>query len=321
MQNKKNWNKNSFREKKNSFKYSKRPIDSATLKTPSQQMDLSQNSSRYSLMGIRPLEEALRKNIVFNKLYLQKSLAEKKFDDYIDYCKKRGIQYSFVEKSILDNKSNYHNHQGVLAELKQDTRIIEDLDNFLKKIFNNQNGKDNINNSNESNEKKSKILILDRLTDQQNVGAITRTAYFFGCDIIICEKSHSAPIDMIVHKISSGASLMVAFHFAEKLSQAINTLKKYGYEILMSSLEEDDSTALESITQTSNKFALIIGSEGSGIRPHIEKFADKKITIPSWNNFDSLNVSVATGILLYALSNTHNHARKKPKNSLPTKDK
>lgn len=247
----------------------------------------------YYIFGIHPLEEAIQRGTKFHRLYLQK-LEEKNFEIMIQYCKKHKINFFFVDKKELDEKSQGGNHQGVVAELLRDTRIIPDLKEYLNRQINDcHNGE--------------VILILDRITDQQNLGAIARSAYFFGCRLIISERSHSAPIDAVVHKTSSGASLMVNFYLAEKITNAVEILKENNYEILAATSRETISLNQlnknnYSKTTEIKKYAVILGSEGKGIRPHLERLADQRITIPRLNNFDSLNVSVATGIILYAMS-------------------
>lgn len=247
----------------------------------------------YYIFGIHPLEEAIQKGVKFHRFYLQK-LEEKNFETMIQYCKNHKINFFFVDKKELDEKSQGGNHQGIVAELLRDTRVIPDLKEYLdRQINDDHNGE--------------VILILDRITDQQNLGAIARSAYFFGCRLIISERSHSAPIDAMVHKTSSGASLMVNFHLTEKITNAVEILKKNKYEILAATSREAISLNQlnrnnHSKTTEIKKYAVILGSEGKGIRPHLERLADQRITIPRLNNFDSLNVSVATGIILYAIS-------------------
>lgn len=288
------------------------------------------------LIGVRPIEEAIRRGVKFNQLYVQKSEDNQpsRFEEFIQYCKNNKINFFFLEKPKLDQLSGHRLHQGVIAELKHDTRVVTDLQSYLTK--NPPQGE--------------VVLVLDRLTDQQNVGAITRSAYFFGCKLIISEKTHSAPINEVVHKVSSGASLMVSFYFAEKLSQAINTLKEFGFRVIATSADRVETPTIEgskggsetSVTSVKEEnttspalpsiplgefcptpnlpieeanYAVVMGSEGSGLRPHLERLADTKIHIPRLSDFDSLNVSVATGIVLYAMM--QNGFIQPPKETLP----
>ncbi len=242
--------------------------------------------------GLHPVAELIKKEYKFKKAYIQKNLETPFQENLIRYCKAKKINFYFVEKKELNQLTQQANHQGFVLECKTDFQKIVDLDNFLEKIAGNKN---------------AFVTILDQITDQHNVGAIVRTAHFFGCSLIIMEKRKSAPINDVVHKVSAGASLIIPFYICEKITQVITSLRKYHYHIWATEINSENS--LTSFNQKSFapiKQAVIFGSEGEGVRPHIVRAVDSTIAIPTnstaGNNFNSLNVSVAAGIVLYQLT-------------------
>lgn len=238
------------------------------------------------IYGVNPIKECMQQDYTFDKLYLQKKEDSKSQQIFIDYCKKKKIQFFFVDKKELDYKCNHNNHQGVLADLKKGLKEVIDLNEFL--------------NKQEQKNKKKIIIILDQITDPVNIATITRTSVFFGCSLIILPKKNSCPIDATVHKISSGASLMVPFHFNDNLVKSIEILKENNFDIYSSSLSEN-SIEIDKIN-FSNNTAIIIGSEGKGIRPHILEKSDSSIKINQNSSLNSLNAAIATGIILYKIS-------------------
>ena len=256
------------------------------------------------IYGLRPVEEAIKNGYNFKKIYLQKKLQNESFvQTCVDYCKSKKIQFFFLDKEQLDDlikeKSHGANHQGFVAELKGGEQKLSDLRAFLKKT-----------------EGKSLILILDQVTDVQNMATIIRTAVFFGCKLIVLENTNAAPINETVHRVSSGSSLLIPFYFCDKLSQAISILQEEDFGIYSASSSQplphqdentekelhDPSEHLVENTEFKDKTAILLGSEHRGIRPHLLRQVDKTISIFNNNYFDSLNVAVANGILLHEVS-------------------
>jgi 23S rRNA (guanosine2251-2'-O)-methyltransferase len=237
---------------------------------------------QYFLYGINPISEALKSNYSFHKIYVLKGTSNPRVEKIIEIAKAKKIQFYFEDNDFFNKNGQEFLHQGVIAQLKAGSRQIESLTDFLNNL----------------DAAKSTILVLDQITDQHNVGAIARSAVFFKADLIILEDHNSAPINEVVHKISSGASLLMPFCFVEKLSVAIETLKSNSYQIVATDLSEE-SKDITGFT-FNEKSALIIGAEGNGIRPHLLRMADEKIKISG--SFDSLNVSNANAVFLYEIS-------------------
>ena len=187
--------------------------------------------------------------------------------------------------------TQFANHQGFVLECKTDFQKVEELDSYLEKLPESSN---------------HSVLILDQITDQHNLGAIVRSAYFFGSVLVIVENKNCAPINHVVHKVSAGASLIIPFHITLKISQSLKVLKQHRYEIIGTVIEEKFDLSAAKLDEASSfafdKHALILGAEGRGVRPHLLREIDRKISIPGTNSFNSLNVSVASGIILHELS-------------------
>jgi 23S rRNA (guanosine2251-2'-O)-methyltransferase len=145
------------------------------------------------------------------------------------------------------------------------------------------------------------LLLLDRVTDPHNLGAILRSADAFGCGAVIVPAHHRAPVTEVVAKAASGALETVPLIEVVNLNQAIEKLKKHEYWIIGL-----DSTATEELASIprSRKIALVVGSEGRGLRHLVARNCDLIARLPMLGTVESLNVSVAAGIALYELRRT-----------------
>lgn len=143
------------------------------------------------------------------------------------------------------------------------------------------------------------VIVLDGLTDVGNIGAICRTAYSLGVDAIIATNVKQLNFEGIA-RTSSGALLDIPFcHHPNNLDVA-NELKQNGFSLIGAAM---DGKNLKDFNNTNEKTALVLGSEGTGISGKMIKKLDQKVSIEMFNDFDSLNVSVAGGILIYNLKN------------------
>ncbi|KKB26679.1 23S rRNA (guanosine-2'-O-) -methyltransferase [Mycoplasmopsis meleagridis] len=222
------------------------------------------------LCGRNSVFDALKNNFPIEKIFIAKesnnlSLKIKKYNVAIEIVTKKDIE-----------KITTENHQGIIAVLKDFP--IYDLNYLL-------------------NEKPNKVLILDHIQDPHNLGAIIRTANAFGIKFIIISKERSADITNSVLKISSGGFIGIKIVKVNSISATIHKLNKNGYWIYASALEEK-SISLNKIKFNSPS-ALIVGNENYGVSKSALKMADQIIHIEQFGSVQSLNVSVATGILLY----------------------
>ena len=214
------------------------------------------------------------KNDSVSKLFLKKG--NKEYDKY-------RIRKEFVDLKVLDKLSNQGNHQGVVACVEG--YKTKSLDYIISKA-------------------KSKeyplILLLDGLTDPHNLGAILRIADAIGVDGVIYGKHRSVSLNATVAKVSTGAIETVDVCEVTNLTQTLKTLKDNGYWIIGTDLTESkDYRAVDYKMST----VLVIGSEGEGISRLVKKECDYLVKLPMYGTVQSLNASVATGILCYQINN------------------
>ena len=139
------------------------------------------------------------------------------------------------------------------------------------------------------------VLLLDGITDPQNLGAVLRSADQFRSDAVILPGRRSAQVNETVMKVSSGAAKYVPVITAGNLVQAIKTLQKEGFWVYAADLGGTPASK----TNLTGRVAIVLGAEGKGVSRLVGEASDFTITIPSRGHIDSLNVSVAAGILLY----------------------
>jgi 23S rRNA (guanosine2251-2'-O)-methyltransferase len=174
-------------------------------------------------------------------------------------------------------------HQGIAAEILLPTLPNqEELMNYISKL-----------------KKIALILILDSIQDPRNLGACLRSANAAGVDCVIINKDGSAPISALVHKTSAGALNQLKIFSVTNLARTIKALK--GKNIWVIGLDGSAETSLYQVDLTTPS-AIIMGSEGSGLRALIKKSCDQLVMIPMQGNIESLNVSVATGVTLFEAS-------------------
>ncbi len=200
-------------------------------------------------------------------------------------CAKMHIAESFIEvcdkkriESILPPASV---HQGVaLISLPLEDYSIEEICTICE------------------NEKNTRVLILDQVTDPQNIGAIIRSCAAFGVKALIMQNRNSPQENAVIAKTSVGMSEILPIVRVTNLSRAVETLKKNEFWVLgMDGYAKDYISSVDK----SGKLAVIMGSEGKGMRRLIEESCDITAKIPMEPEVESLNVSNAAAIILYEL--------------------
>lgn len=235
------------------------------------------------LFGPKSIQEAIKdRMVIIKKVYL---INTKK--DLINLLKNKKIKYEIISNKNFFNKwNNTLNHQNCVAEIEPNN-FFNDIKLFIEKDH--------------DVSCKKLILILDEINDPRNFGSIIRTSYAMGVNAIIYKKNNQSQINELVVKTSLGACYFIPMIKVSNISNAMNILKENGYWIYCSSLSEKSIDYNK--VNYDQKSVLIIGSESNGVSRNIEKNSDFHIKIPMKNNFDSLNVSVATGILISKILN------------------
>jgi 23S rRNA (guanosine2251-2'-O)-methyltransferase len=233
------------------------------------------------IYGIRPVIEALKAGKEIDKIILQKGLRGEGFHQLFGFIREMEIPSQFVPVEKL-NRITRQNHQGVIAYISEIS--YQKLDYLIPFIY--EQGRVPL------------LLALDRITDVRNLGAIARTAECAGLDALLIPSKGSAQINADAIKTSAGALYKLPVCRCNDMKESITFMKNSGLKIIA-------ATEKASVEYTKADFthpmALIMGSEESGISETCLKMADELIMIPLHGEIESLNVSVATGILLYEI--------------------
>lgn len=139
------------------------------------------------------------------------------------------------------------------------------------------------------------VLALDEITDPHNLGAILRSADQFSASLIVVPERRSASANETVIRISSGAAQYVTMSTVTNLARELDVLKDYGFWVYGADMNGENSYNMEFPKRT----VIVMGSEGSGMRSLVRTKCDHMLSIPMSGHIDSLNVSVAAGILMY----------------------
>ncbi len=238
------------------------------------------------IYGIRPAIEAIKSGKELEKIFLQNGLKGEGFRELFGLIRDLEIPFQFVPVEKL-NRLSHQNHQGVISFVSEITyQRIEDIVPF---VF--EQGRQPL------------FLILDRITDVRNVGAIARTAECAGVDGILIPSRGSAQINSDAIKTSAGALYKLPVVRCNDLKESIRFLKESGLTIVAA----NEKTELNYTMADFNKpMALILGSEGEGISDELLKLTDQTIRIPLQGEINSLNVSVASGVILFEILRQRN---------------
>ena len=231
------------------------------------------------IFGTRAVIEAVNAGKEIDKIIIQKGLSNQLYSELRKAIKDLDIPIQIVPPEKI-NRISSKNHQGVLAFIAQVTYY--DVENVLATVF--EKGKTPL------------ILILDRVTDVRNFGAIARSADCAGVDCIIIPSRGAAQINPDAVKTSAGALNRMKVCRVDNLKNTIEYLKDSGLQIISCHEKTDNYHFNADLTKPT---AIIMGSEENGISSEYLKRSDMQVKIPMVGNIASLNVSVASGIILF----------------------
>jgi len=232
------------------------------------------------IYGINAVTEALEhqsERIV--KIFFLEDYKNNRVRSIIRQSNKKNILSEEVTKEFLQNLVSTSKNQGIVATLKEKNHF--DSKTALHYL---------------ENVESPLVLILDDLDDPRNIGACYRTANAVGVDMVVISKNRISLNSPVISKVSSGASELTNTAIVSNISQFIDKLKQNGFWIYGSS-----DTAKKDYREVDyqESTAIVIGSEGKGMRKLTAKKCDHVITIPMNGKVESLNVSVACGVVLY----------------------
>jgi len=233
------------------------------------------------IIGIHPLLEAIKAGKEINKVLLRRGYKGDNFSELFAEIRKFGIPYQFVPLEKL-NRVTKANHQGVIAFLS----LIEykNIEEIIRNCF--DSGHDPF------------IIVLDQITDVRNFGAIARTAECAGVDALVIPSKGSVSITPDALKTSAGALNRIPVCRSENLLHTIKFLQDSGI-IILAATEKAKENYFN--IDLNGPIALVMGAEEIGINPNILKISNILVSIPLKGKVESLNVSVACGIITFEI--------------------
>ena len=255
--------------------------------------------SELILTGFHAVEERVR-NAYANKdtvssMQIFYSKPGPRIKKILEQAKKAGIAYSQTDDKTLDDMTKNlgnaeRDHRGIViritgAEAKPDN--IVDFDNWLNDVGSKAEGR-------------CTVVVLDSVTDPHNVGAILRSADQFGASLVIMPERHSSNKindKDVLQRSSAGAASWVTCSVVTNLVRCVEKLKSNGFWVYGA---DAGGTSVQE-GKFADRTVLVMGSEGTGISRLLKEQCDSIVSIPTCGKIDSLNVSVATGVLLYEI--------------------
>ncbi|MEB8416769.1 23S rRNA (guanosine(2251)-2'-O)-methyltransferase RlmB [Enterococcus casseliflavus] len=236
------------------------------------------------VFGYHAVAEALKEGRG-NKLFLSEEARGEKIDRLKEMAREQAVPVKWVPKQKLDKMSDQGVHQGMILAITPYQYLT--LDELLAQT-----------------KEQPLYLILDNLEDPHNFGSIMRTADASGVDGIIIPKHRAVGITPIVVKTSTGAVEHIPVARVTNLTQAVQQLKKAGFWIFGTDMSGSDYRTWNA----QGAVGLIIGNEGRGMGEGLKKEVDQMLTIPMTGHVQSLNASVAAGLLMYQAFTSRNGA-------------
>jgi len=237
------------------------------------------NKETEFIFGIRSVIEAIKSDKLIDKLVIRKGLTGELSQELLALVNELQIPYQLVPNERI-NRITQKNHQGVVAFISPIE--FQNIEQIVPSLF--EAGKSPL------------FIILDKVTDVRNFGAITRTAECAAVDAIIIPEKGSARISGDAVKSSAGALHKIPVCRVQNLLQTIKFLKSSGVQIVAATEKASD---LYYHVDFSLPTAILMGSEDKGVEVEFLRISDKLVKIPVYGEIDSLNVSVASGILMY----------------------
>ncbi len=234
------------------------------------------------LHGINPVAEALESGARQPlEIILPHGRLAPRLEQLREQAEKKAVRIRLVDKPELDRLAGHNRHQQVLLRLPQ--FVYAELDQLLAAW--------------RTSDRSAFFMLLDGVTDPHNFGAMLRSAEVAGCHGVIVAKDRSCPVTPVVEKTAAGALSHLPLCQVTNLSRTIEELKSLG--IWCYGLAGDEGSQDLFRTDLSGDLAVVVGSEGKGMRPNVRKHCDALLAIPMQGQIESLNASVAAAIALF----------------------
>lgn len=230
------------------------------------------------IYGIHAVESALKHSCEsVLGIWMLQGRKDKKVQGLIKLAQRHGISIEAISSDKMNRKCPDANHQGVIANIRPTKKNAVALEDVLEK-------------------EKLLLLILDGVQDPHNIGACLRTADAAGVDAVLVSKNRSPGLTAVMRKVASGAAETVPYIQVSNLARAMQQLRDDNVWIIGTSGETEASIYDISATP---RMAVVMGSEGKGMRRLTRENCDELVSIPMQGTVESLNISVAAGISLF----------------------
>ena len=231
------------------------------------------------IYGRNPVREAFRSGKTVEKLYLVKGEPDMQLSQIFGLAKDRKIPVSYIDHRAMEQLAGGGNHQGVAAQITDfEYCSVDDIIALA-----------------EERGEKLLIVLLDGITDPHNLGAIIRSAECFGAHGIVIPKHRSVSVNDTVVKVASGATEHMLVAKVTNINDTIRELKERNVWVYACDFDGKPPKCADFKDNT----AIVVGSEGDGIKRLTKELCDDTVTIPEFGKINSLNASVAAGVVLY----------------------
>ena len=241
------------------------------------------------IYGINPVKECLRGRRRLIELFVDQKSAGKRIDQIIHLAKQRQVPIRYRTQDDLDSLAGQPYHQGVV--LHAEAFPYASLDDLLSKSL--KRGDNNL------------LLMIDGVTDPQNLGAIIRNADAAGCQAVVITKDRCCNVTNVVDKAAAGAVEHIEICKVTNLARAIETLKKNGFWIY--GLASSENAHILFKTDLSGSIALVVGGEADGLRSRTRQLCDGLLEIPMCGGVTSLNAASACAVALFEVVRQRDH--------------
>jgi RNA methyltransferase, TrmH family len=232
-----------------------------------------ENNEMFYIEGTRFVNEALKEGVQFNKLFLSESFSISKMSSDLEVFIHGNSEVYILPDKMFNEICDTENPQGILAVIGMRKYHLQDLV-----------------------DDKGFVVVLDAIRDPGNMGTILRTADAAGVSGVLISKGSVDVYNSKVLRSTMGSIFRLPIVFSDDIADDINTLKKYGFRILATHLQGKENYFDVSLKE---KIGLVIGNEAFGVSQSISESADSLVKIPMPGKAESLNASVAAGILIF----------------------
>jgi 23S rRNA (guanosine2251-2'-O)-methyltransferase len=240
------------------------------------------------LTGIHAVREALQAGSAFDRIVIAKGRQDTRVEEIVQLARAQNIPVRFEDRGQLDRLANSRDHQGVVAlAAARPPATLEDI----------------LDHANKSKGQMGLIVLLDGVEDPHNLGAIIRTALAAGAHGIVIPERRATGLTDTVARASAGALAHLPVAKVTNLARTMEELKEAGYWLV--GLDENGEKSYTEVDYTTPT-GIVMGGEGNGLHELTRKRCDFVVSLPTTGPVKSLNVSVATGVVLFeALRQRH----------------